>query len=152
MAGSAERIDQECVEAYLFAGRPPRLLLFRRPPSRDRIWVPVSGKVDPTDRDLQSALLRELAEETGFRSFVRVFDLDWSVPFEGPDHRRWRLHAYGAELSGEELPRLSPEHEAFEWVGVEEAVRRLHYEDNRQAVARLSERVSSDDIVSGRKP
>ena len=58
-------IDRECVEGYLFASPPLELLLFRRPPSRGRIWVPVSGKVDPGDADLEAALRRELAEETG---------------------------------------------------------------------------------------
>lgn len=142
MAGSELPVAQECVEGYLFAGRPPRFLVLRRPPERGRIWVPVSGKVDPTDPDLESALRRELAEETGFHRFVRLFSLDWHVRFDGPDGRPWRLHAYGVELAGEEAPSLSREHEAFEWVDRDEAVRRLHYEDNREAIRRLAARCS----------
>ncbi len=141
MAGSEPPVAQECVEAYLFSGRPPRFLLFRRPPERGRIWVPVSGKVDPTDPDLEAALRRELAEESGFTQFTSFFPLDWHVRFDGPDGRVWRLHAYGVELPAEQVPALSPEHEAFEWVGLAEAERRLHYEDNREALRRLSERV-----------
>jgi 8-oxo-dGTP pyrophosphatase MutT (NUDIX family) len=94
----------------------------------------VSGKVEPTDRDLEAALRRELAEETGFDHPRRVHPLDWSVEFDGPDGRRWRLFAFGVELGEEAAPRLSAEHEAFDWVEAGGAIARLHYEDNRAAV------------------
>jgi 8-oxo-dGTP pyrophosphatase MutT (NUDIX family) len=135
-------IAQECVEGYLFASTPLRLLLLRRPPSRGRIWVPVSGKVEPTDRDYPSALRRELAEETGFVDFRRLFDLDWEVVFEGVPGQQWRLHAFGVELDRPLPPRLSDEHEAYAWVSAREALARLHYSDNRGAVGRLLERIA----------
>jgi 8-oxo-dGTP pyrophosphatase MutT (NUDIX family) len=137
MVAVSEAIDQECVEGYLFVPAPFSVLILRRPPSRDRIWVPVSGKVERTDPDLPSALRREIVEETGFPASVPLIDLDWVVPFDGPSGGRWRLHAYGVPLSGRWAPRLSAEHEAFEWVSAQEAERRLHYPDNREAVRRL---------------
>jgi 8-oxo-dGTP pyrophosphatase MutT (NUDIX family) len=135
-------IAQECVEGYLFASTPLRLLLLRRPPSRGQIWVPVSGKVDPADRDYPSALRRELAEETGFVAFRRFFDLDWEVVFEGAPGKPWRLHAFAVELDRPLPPRLSDEHEAYAWVSAREALARLHYSDNRDAVGRLLERIA----------
>ncbi len=140
MAASEPPVAQECVEAYLFHGRPPRFLILRRPPERGRIWVPVSGKVDPSDLDLEAALRRELTEETGLTEFRSLFSLDWHVRFDGPDGRPWRLHAYGVELPAAVTPTLSREHEAFEWVEGVEAERRLHYEDNREAVRRVRRR------------
>jgi lipoyl(octanoyl) transferase len=142
VAASDPPIAQECVEGYVFSGEPPRFLILRRPPDRGRIWVPVSGKVDPADPSLEAALRRELAEETGFHEFVSITDLAWHVRFEGPDGRPWRLHAYGVELSKLAAPRLSAEHEAFEWVDGDEAERRLHYEDNRAAVRLVRRRFS----------
>jgi len=131
-------VVQECVEGYLFAAPPLELLLFRRPPARGRIWVPVSGKVEPTDRDFPSALCREVKEETGFVSRPEeLLDLDWHVPFEADDGETWRLHAFALAVPRSFVPRLSPEHEAAEWVSAEEAIRRLHFEDNRAAVQRL---------------
>ena len=132
---------QECVEGYLFSGRPPRLLVLRRPPARGRIWVPVSGKVEPTDPDLESALRRELAEETGERRPLPLLPLDWEVVFDGPDGRPWRLHGFGVELPEEIVPRLSEEHDAFAWLDPEQAIERLHYPDNREAVGRLLARL-----------
>ncbi|HEV2449815.1 MAG TPA: NUDIX domain-containing protein [Thermoplasmata archaeon] len=143
-------IAQECVEGYLFASTPLRLLILRRPPSRERIWVPVSGKVEPTDRDFPSALRRELLEETGFSSFRRLFDMDWQVVFERSPGVHWRLHGFGVELDHPLPPRLSDEHEAFAWVSVREALERLHYSDNREAVLRLLGRVAPERVPAGK--
>ncbi|MCI4331391.1 MAG: NUDIX domain-containing protein [Thermoplasmata archaeon] len=143
MTGSPEpSVAQECVEGYLFATGPLSLLVLRRPPARGSIWVPVSGKVEKDDRDFPSALRRELAEETGLKGAVGLIDLDWQVRFEGPDGRAWRLHAFGVPVPRSFSPRLSPEHEAFEWLPFVEARARLHYEDNRAAADRLAERVA----------
>ena len=135
-------IAQECVEGYLFVPAPFRVLVLRRPPARGRIWVPVSGKVEPRDRDYPSALRRELVEETGFSSTGPLLDLDWHVAFDGPTGARWRLHAFGVPLESPLPPRLSEEHEAFAWVGADEAIARLHYPDNQQAVERLLTRAT----------
>ena len=144
MAPADPPVVQECVEGYVYTRDPRRLLLLRRPPARGRIWVPVSGKVEPRDADFPSALRRELAEETGWVSFLRLEPLDWEVPFDGPDGRRWRLHAYAVERSDAAAPALSEEHDAFDWVPFEEGIRRLHYEDNREAARRLDRRLDAD--------
>ena len=141
MEASGVRIARECVEGDLFAEPPLELLLFRRPPSRGGIWVPVSGKVEPEDPDYPSALRRELAEETGLAEPRALWPLDWHVPFRADNGETWRLHAYGVEVPRSFVPRLSAEHEDAEWLPPQEAVARLHYPDNRDAVARLVERL-----------
>jgi len=133
-------VARECVEAYLYARPPLEILLFRRPPSRQRIWVPVSGKVDPGDADFEAALAREIAEETGLAPCPPPEPLDWHVPFRADNGETWRLHAYAVRVPRSFRPTLSAEHEAFEWVAPEEAIRRLHYDDNQEAVRRLVER------------
>ena len=135
-----DAIDQECVEAYLYSTRPLRVLLFRRPPERGRIWVPVSGKVEATDRSLESAARRELQEETGVTAPRRVESLDWNFPFVGPDGGRWRLHAFAVEVDPGWVPTLSAEHDAAEWFTPELAVERLHYDDNKETLRRLMRR------------
>lgn len=151
-----EAIDQECVEGYVYVPGPLSLLILRRPPERGRIWVPVSGKVDPTDRDDPSALRRELFEETGLAGPYVLRPLDWEVVFDGPQGGRWRLHAYGVEVGARFVPRLSAEHQQFDWVSANEAKARLHYEDNRRAIDRLLERIApgghSDAARTGFSP
>ncbi|MGI0071717.1 MAG: NUDIX domain-containing protein [Thermoplasmata archaeon] len=133
-------VARECVEGYLYAEGPFALLLFRRTPARGQIWVPVSGKVEPTDPDLESAVRRELVEETGLLRPRRIFPLDWQVKFRADNGEVWRLHAYGVEVERSFEPVLSAEHEASRWMGEEEALGLLHFEDNRAAVRRLADR------------
>ncbi|MCI4320467.1 MAG: NUDIX domain-containing protein [Thermoplasmata archaeon] len=136
-------VDQECVEGYLFAGRPPQYLILRRPPERGRIWVPVSGKVERSDADFAAAVRREIEEETGFSRPKSVFPLGWSFRFQGPDGRNWRLHAFGVELDEAASPHLSSEHDQFEWLEFAAASDRLHYPDNREALALLDHHARS---------
>ncbi len=142
MSPAEPPIAQECVEGYLFRRSPLELLILRRPPSRGRFWVPVSGKVDPGDRDFEAALRRELEEETGLRTPRSVRTLDWHVTFPSDSGAMWRLHAYAVEVDRGFTPVLSPEHDAFEWVLPEEAVRRLHFPDNGEAVGRLVQQLA----------
>ncbi len=136
-------VARECVEGYLFADPPLELLIFRRPPARGRIWVPISGKVEPSDASFEAALARELTEETGLVEPRRVVPLDWHVKFRSEQGPVWRLHAYGVEVPRAFAPRLSDEHEEAAWVSATEARARLHYEDNRAAVDRLAEVLGS---------
>lgn len=149
MIASPGRVDQECVEGYLFVRRPFQVVLFRRPPSRGRIWVPISGKVDPGDRNLSQALRREIREETGFRGIRRLFPLRWVFRFRGPGGGRWRLHAFAVELPARATPRLSEEHDAFEWLDPAAALARLHYRDNRAALRILVRRVGTGGRTLG---
>jgi 8-oxo-dGTP pyrophosphatase MutT (NUDIX family) len=137
VSGGSEPIARECVEGYLFSSPPTRLLLFRRPPARGSVWVPVSGKVEPTDADWEAALRREIEEETGLGQPKAIWPLDWHVVFTAPNGETWRLHAYAVEVMPDVEPALSAEHDAFAWVAPEEALRRLHFDDNREAVRRL---------------
>jgi 8-oxo-dGTP pyrophosphatase MutT (NUDIX family) len=130
-------VVRECVEGYVFASEPFELLVLRRPPARERVWVPVSGKVEPTDASWEAAVRREVGEETGLRDPRAVWPLDWHVPFRAPNGETWRLHAYAVEARARFTPTLSDEHDAFAWLPPGEAVRRLHFEDNREAVGRL---------------
>jgi 8-oxo-dGTP pyrophosphatase MutT (NUDIX family) len=136
-------VARECVEGYLFARPPLELLLFRRPPARGRVWVPISGKVEPSDIDFEAALRRELIEETGLEAVPALLPLDWHVRFRADNGEIWRLHAYGVEVHRSFVPRLSSEHEASEWLPVSEARRRLHFEDNRAAIDRLVARLEN---------
>ncbi len=145
-------VDQECVEGYLYTTAPAALLLLRRPPERGRIWVPVSGKVDPTDAGFVEALRREILEETGFGLVRPPASLDWTIRFAGPDGGRWRLRAYAVELDGRYPPVLSREHEAYRWGSFADAATQLHYPDNREAARRLLGRLRGDGTGTGPAP
>lgn len=136
-------IARECVEGYLFRREPLRLLVLRRPPARGRIWVPVSGKVEPDDPDYEAAVVREVREETGLVRPLSLLPLDWHVPFRADNGETWRLHAYALEVPSDFEPTIGAEHDAYAWLTVDEAIGRLHFPDNQEAVRRLVVRVGA---------
>ncbi len=139
---ASSAIARECVEGYLYTAQPFELWIFRRPPARGGIWVPVSGKVEPSDADLEAALRRELREETGLEQPGPVTPLDWQVPFDAPGGEgTWRLTAFAVEVDPAWRPALSAEHDLAERVSPSVASVRLHYTDNREAVQRLAARL-----------
>ena len=143
MTGALGPVAQECVEGYVYRGTPLELLVLRRPPHRqDGIWVPVSGKVEPTDPDFEAAVRREVREETGLTEPREVWPLDWDVPFRADNGETWRLHAYALRAERGFEPTLSDEHVAYAWLAPGEAEVRLHFVDNREAVHRLVERAA----------
>lgn len=132
---------QECVEAFVVARHPLRILLLRRAPNRGDFWQPVSGKVEPTDVSYAAAALRETEEETGFTEVGRVIDLDWSLTFLWNGKRPFRVHGFAAEVPGERRPHLSREHQAYRWCSPSEALSLLFHPDNRDSLLRLQQRI-----------
>ena len=129
---------RDCVEGFIHVRAPARFLLLRRTPDRGGFWQPVSGSVEPWDRDLPSAMLREVAEETGFREGVRVDPVGWGLQFPGPNGRTFRSHTFAVEVPQLRPPRLSDEHDAFRWCTLSEALATLHWPDNREGLRRLA--------------
>jgi 8-oxo-dGTP pyrophosphatase MutT (NUDIX family) len=116
------------------SGALARVLLFRVIPKRGGGWHPVTGGVDPEESFLQGAK-RELQEETGFDPKAGEWiDLEFSYAFEGRFGRA-QEHAFGFILPEELLPEIdSSEHSAFEWVSVEEALGRVGFDSQRDAL------------------
>ena len=141
-------VARECVEAYLFRRPPLELLVLRRPPARGSIWVPVSGKVESYDPDLEAATRREVAEETGLTDWRPLLDLHWHVRFRADNGEIWRLHAYALEVPVGFAPTLSAEHVAYDWLAPDVAILRLHYPDNQEAVRRLQRSLSPQPPTS----
>ncbi|EQD26962.1 NUDIX hydrolase, core domain protein [mine drainage metagenome] len=137
------------MEAYLVAGEPRNVLLLKRTEARGGFWQPVSGRWEPRDGDLGATVRREVQEETGFRPLHHLTDLQWSFAFPGRDGRTWRVHAFAAELRGRAAPVLSDEHTAFQWLPLGQALTRLAWEDNREALRRLAFRLP---LGAGRDP
>ena len=146
MSSSTGPVARECVEGYLFRRAPFRLLVLRRPPARGRIWVPVSGKVEPSDASLEAAARREVEEETGLAAPRAVLDLDWHVPFRADNGETWRLHAFAFEVPEPFEPTIGPEHDAWAWLSLEAALEQLHFPDNREALRVLVARLGVGNV------
>ena len=119
---------------------PVVFLLLRRTPARGGWWQAVTGSVEDGE-DLETAVRREVWEETGITTLLDLVDLEYAFPFEftkygGDGPLAAVKHSFGVEAAGEQV-HTGPEHDAREWVTFQEALDRLTWEDNKEAFRRL---------------
>jgi dATP pyrophosphohydrolase len=128
----------------------PLYLLLRRHPARTHagdIWQTVVGSVRWTEERIQAAR-REVFEETGLTMLrgITAIGYAFSFPIRLPKtHQSWyapdqtTIHntVFAAEVIGRRPILLSPEHLAYGWFSFEDALARLHWPEEQEALTRL---------------
>jgi lipoyl(octanoyl) transferase len=122
------------------------LLCLRRVPAKGGYWQSVTGRIEPGETPAEAAL-REVQEETGLTGVIEPLDYvhqfmlepaffpDLPVPYFVEEH------AFAMAVDPEAGVRLEAEsHDAFEWLPAEEAMGRVKWPGNREAMRRLAER------------
>ena len=117
------------------AASPPEVLLFQVVSKRGSGWHPVTGGVDDGETEFQGAK-RELKEETGFSGKqLQWIDLKYQFKFEGrfgPAQESAFLAILAPDSSDPKID--SHEHVAFEWCAYEEALRRVEFPSQKEAL------------------
>jgi lipoyl(octanoyl) transferase len=144
----AFEVPPELATVSVVVLRGSEVLLARRTPDRGGFWQILTGRREPGE-PAHAAAARELYEETGFAPALdEVRDLDYVHSFaldpkvmrrEGPPGFA-RETAFAVRVPEGSEVRLDPgEHDAHEWVGLEEALRRLPFAGLRRAVQLAAE-------------
>lgn len=133
----------DLVACWLFRTTGPGLeiLLIRRAPGRifPGMWQCVTGKLE--DERILDGALREVAEETGLtaKDFEAVYTLDQVNIFHADHADRIEVEAvFAAQVRPGVEPRLSHEHDAFRWLGPEEARGHVIWPAYREAIERIA--------------
>ena len=114
----------------------PEVLLLRRIAARGGFWQPVTGRRLPGE-SAEAAARRELEEETGARLPVRSLSYRHSFAFDDAvPPVLVEEDAFAADWPAGRAVQPGPEHDAAEWVSVDEALRRLPYSGLKRAVRR----------------
>jgi 8-oxo-dGTP pyrophosphatase MutT (NUDIX family) len=110
---------------------------------RGGYWQPVTGSVD-TGETFEQGALREVYEETHFEGLSQGEWIDLKYIFEYETVTdKISEKCFGLRLKLKENtplpePKLEPkEHTGFEWVSFEEAIQRIKYESNKEALGKL---------------
>lgn len=154
---------RRCVHVVLYATRPLRILLLRRPEARSPGWQGVTGRIEPHDHDgvlprlllsppataeiptLARAALREINEETGLPPPLLLEDLGLEREFDGYDHVHYRQRTFAAQYADTHDIHRLPEHEEARWLPAYEALTLARWESDRTAIQLLLERAPPDD-------
>ncbi len=133
------------VQGILFRNtdRGIEYLLLKTTPERENFWQPVTGGLEEGETELE-ALKREVLEETGIKTAVRILEnVDYfeysGVHFiKGFDHIR--EYVFGVEINPKENVIVDhKEHTQFRWCSFQEAIQLLKWGENKKALSKLDE-------------
>jgi dihydroneopterin triphosphate diphosphatase len=101
-------------------------------------WQSIAGKVEEGETLLEAAR-REAWEEGGVPADSHFVALDHKSSYRTADSTV-RQYSFAVELPSRSI-RLSEEHSEFRWVGRDEALSMLRFDDYREALQELDERL-----------
>lgn len=126
------------VEAIIFRRSDSAIeyLLLKRLPERNGFWQPVTGGVEEGETQ-EEALRREIKEETGVKNLISLVEGLYYFEFSDPDPNQ--EYVYGVEVSPlEKIVLDRKEHSEYKWCSFQEALRLLHWKENREALRKLN--------------
>jgi lipoyl(octanoyl) transferase len=126
-----------------------RLLLLHRKPERGGFWQPVTGSEEPGESGLETAR-REVREETGQETEPQPLGLVQSFLIESqylatryPTPIIARETAFTAAIDSARPVEIDPsEHDDWGWFSVSEALEKIRWTDDREAIERFAARLS----------
>lgn len=125
-----------------------RFLLLRRAENNTYpgIWQPVAGKIKPGEKAWQGGL-RELQEETGFEPLA-FYSLDHvSSYYLHASDEILQVPAFIAQVH-HRAPSLSHEHDAFQWLNLEQAMLQASWSPYRKALSSIPELLESSPALA----
>ncbi len=140
------------IQVFLFIRKPKfMVLLLKRVAERRGYWQPISGGIEKGEKPI-NAIKQEIYEETGFKEFIRIINLDYNFIFETIWHgklTKMKQICYAAEIEKLKKIRLSKEHEQYKWCTEVEAKSFLKWEYNLIALNKLINFLKLESEESG---
>ncbi|MBS3886085.1 MAG: NUDIX domain-containing protein [Dethiobacter sp.] len=123
------------VFVYKWEKNEPKYLLLKRNQVLGGYWQPVTGFIEEPEKDREAAL-REISEETGLETYVRLIDLNYYFYFEIHDIPH-SVSVLAMEVTDPPAISISSEHTDHRWLPFEEARRTLYWDNNVASLDKL---------------
>jgi len=145
------------IQVLVYCYRPiegrNKYLMLRRTPKLGGFWQGVTGAPEGAET-LLAAASRELFEETQ-RSPRNLRQVDFRYSFPPDDDWKWAYdpdvssideYVFVAKIAGDAEPRLSFEHDSFEWAEFDRAIGLLKWHNNRKALEYCDQLLQKDGL------
>lgn len=135
--------NPQSVLVVIYCSVTGRVLMLQRQDDLS-FWQSVTGSIENGESPIHAAI-REVKEETGFDIFAEnlpLFDCNQRISFEifpqfrykyAPDITHCTEHWFLLALEDESVPKLT-EHQAYQWVTIQQAVMLTKSWNNRAAI------------------
>jgi 8-oxo-dGTP pyrophosphatase MutT (NUDIX family) len=122
-------------------------LILKRTPEKEDFWQPVTGGLEEGETKVE-ALKREVLEETGIKNAARIIEnVDYFEYSDAHFIKRYdfiKEYVFGVEVDPNERIAIDgKEHSQFKWCSLQEALELLKWDENKKALSRLNEILSS---------
>lgn len=138
-----DRICQANVVCYKIINNEPKFLVLKRNPKKGSFWQTITGGVHMRGLLLENAL-RELQEELSLevitQNSIKTNCVFWYIGGEGYELSEY---VFGYKLDDKDKIILSDEHTEFEFLPLKEAVERVKYDGNKQAIQSVYNEINS---------
>jgi len=126
------------VEVIVFkiVGDKTLFLLLKRNKQKGGFWQPITGGVKDGE-SLAQAVNREMQEETGITSYLRIINDAYCFEFDTADYGILKEYVFGFQIAPDMYAKLSPEHTEMKWCTLEESLVLLKYENNKTGFKKL---------------
>ncbi len=138
---------EESAGAVIFylEGKEPKFLLLKYP----TYWGFAKGLIESGENVEQTAV-REVEEETGFKGLKMIpgftFMQEWFYKFNDELIKK-KATFFLAQVDKKQASevKLSSEHEAFEWLSYDQAIKIMKVKNNRDMLAKAYEFIKKDE-------
>lgn len=132
-------IERRNVQIFVYTLNPFKVLILKWTKERSGYYQPVCGGGEVGETPMDTAK-REVLEETGIGTYVRLFDLDYTFTYDETKNGKY-MHmedsCFAMEVKTSVPIQLSEEHELYLWCTEEEAREVLNWKHNLIALDRL---------------
>lgn len=125
--------------------------------NKKEIWQGIAGGVEDYDTTYKAACIREANEEAGLTDFSNVIELESICTIPVPNVTKEFLwgedilliyeHCFGIECKSKNI-KLSNEHIKMEWLNYEEAIKKLKWDSNKNALWELNYKLNNQKTYS----
>ena len=120
--------------------------------NKKEIWQGIAGGVEDYDTTYKAACIREANKEAGLTDFSNVIELESICTIPVPNVTKEFLwgedilliyeHCFGIECKSKNI-KLSNEHIKMEWLNYEEAIKKLKWDSNKNALWELNYKINN---------